>query len=144
MHFHRRRGVFPPLDISLNNNVIPQVTEVKFLGLLLDPKLLWNAHLRYLRKKCLKTLDLIKCLAHFRWGADRTTLLAIHHALVSLVRSQMDYGCQVYSSASETSLRMLDTIHHLGIRLSIGAFRTTPVESLYVESGEPSLSLRRD
>ena len=141
MHFHRRRGVFPPLNISLNNTVIPQVTEVKFLGLLLDPKLWWNAHLRYLRKKCLKTLDLIKCLAHFRWGADRTTLLTIYRALV---RSQMDYGCQVYSSASETSLRMLDTIHHLGISLSIGAFRTTPVESLYVESGEPSLSLRRD
>jgi hypothetical protein len=38
---------------------------------------------------------------------------------------------------------MLDTIHHQGLRLALGAFRTSPVESLYAEAGEPSLHLRR-
>lgn len=38
---------------------------------------------------------------------------------------------------------MLDPVHHLGIRLSTGAFRTSPVESLYVESNEWSLHLQR-
>jgi hypothetical protein len=38
---------------------------------------------------------------------------------------------------------MLDTIHHQGLRLALGAFRTRPVESLYAETGEPSLHLRR-
>jgi hypothetical protein len=40
-------------------------------------------------------------------------------------------------------LQMLDTIHHQGLRLALGAFRTSPVESLYAEAGEPSLHLRR-
>ena len=39
---------------------------------------------------------------------------------------------------------MLDTVHHKGLRLSLGAFRTSPVESLYVEAEEPSLYLRRE
>ena len=39
---------------------------------------------------------------------------------------------------------MLDTIHHQGLRLALGAFKTSPVESLYVEAGEPSLNLRRN
>ena len=39
---------------------------------------------------------------------------------------------------------MLDAVHHRGIRLSTGAFRSSPVESLYADSGEPSLSFRRD
>lgn len=39
---------------------------------------------------------------------------------------------------------MLDTVHHLAIRLCTGAFRTSPIQSLYAESGEPSLSFRRD
>ena len=38
----------------------------------------------------------------------------------------------------------MDTIHHRGIRLALGAFRTSPVESLYAESNEPSLYIRRE
>jgi hypothetical protein len=38
---------------------------------------------------------------------------------------------------------MLDTIHHQGLRLALGAFRTSPVENLYEKAGEPSLHLRR-
>jgi hypothetical protein len=38
---------------------------------------------------------------------------------------------------------MLDTIHHQGLRLALGAFRTSPVERLYAEAGEPLLHLRR-
>ena len=38
---------------------------------------------------------------------------------------------------------MLDSIHHQGLRLAFGAFRTSPIESLYVEAKEPSLSIRR-
>ena len=30
-----------------------------------------------------------------------------------------------------------------GLRLALGAFRTSPVNSLYVEANEPSLNLRR-
>ena len=44
----------------------------------------------------------------------------------------------------ETYLMMLDTVHHQGLRLALGAFRTSPAESLYVEAKEPSLYLRRE
>ena len=37
----------------------------------------------------------------------------------------------------------LDTIHHQGLRLALGTFRTSPVKSLYVEANEPWLNLRR-
>ena len=39
---------------------------------------------------------------------------------------------------------MLDTVHHQGLRLALGAFRTSPVSSLNVEPDEPSLWLRRE
>ncbi|KAI5743594.1 hypothetical protein M8J77_019999 [Diaphorina citri] len=55
-----------------------------------------------------------------------------------------DYGCIVYASAKESNLRKLNTVHHSGIRIAIGALRTSPIPSLYVESGIPSLKLRRD
>ena len=62
----------------------------------------------------------------------------------SLIRSKLDYGCFIYGSATKGKLRLLDTVHHSGIRLATGAFRTSRIESLYAESGEPCLSLRRD
>ncbi len=39
---------------------------------------------------------------------------------------------------------MLDTIHNQGIRICLGAFRTSLVESLYVAANEESLYRRRD
>ena len=44
----------------------------------------------------------------------------------------------------ESYLKSLDTIHHQGLRLALGVFRTSPVESLYAESNEPSLYIRRE
>ena len=39
---------------------------------------------------------------------------------------------------------MLDTVHNQGLRLTLGAFRTSPVSSLNVEADEPLLWLRRE
>ena len=39
---------------------------------------------------------------------------------------------------------MLDPIHNQGLRLALGAFRTSPVASLYVEADKPSLYSRRE
>jgi hypothetical protein len=72
--------------------------------------------------------------------SNSSTLLKLYR---SLIRSKLDYGSVVYGSARKTYLQMLDTIHHQGLRLVLGAFRTSPVESLYAEAGEPSLHLRR-
>ena len=39
---------------------------------------------------------------------------------------------------------MLDPIHNQGLRLALGAFRTSPVASLYVKADEPSFYSRRE
>ena len=55
----------------------------------------------------------------------------------------MDYGCLVYGSASKTALAKLDPVHNQCLHLSLGVFRSSPVESLYVEAHEPPLEIRR-
>ncbi|GBN41078.1 hypothetical protein AVEN_18667-1 [Araneus ventricosus] len=49
----------------------------------------------------------------------------------------------VYGSARVTVFRRLDTIHHSALRICSGAFRTSPVESLYVICNQLPLHLRR-
>ena len=63
---------------------------------------------------------------------------------LSLVRSKLDYGCIVYGSASKTALAKLDPVHNQGPPLSLGAFRSSPVESLFVEAHETPFEIRRE
>ena len=73
------------------------------------------------------------------WGADKKVLLRLYR---SLIRSKLDYGCVVYGSARKSYLSKLDTIHNQGLRLALGAFKTSPINSLYIEANEPSLNLK--
>ena len=88
----------------------------------------------------MKALNILKVIGNTEWGADRKVILRLY---ISLVRSKLDYGCIVYESARKSYLYMLDPIHNLGLRLYLGAFRTSPVESLYVDAHEPCLGARR-
>ena len=85
-------------------------------------------------------MNLLRLVAHTDWGADRKILLNLYR---TIVRSKLDYGCIVYGSARPSYLKTLVTIHHQGIRLALGAFRTSPADSLLVEANEPSLKDRR-
>ena len=129
------------LVLKLDNDHIQFVKEAKFLGLIWDTKLTFEPHIQYLKARCQKFLNILKVLPRTEWGADRNTLLKLHR---SLVRSKLDYGCIVYRSASKTALTKLDPVHNQGLRLSLGAFRSSPVESLYVEAHEPPLEIRKD
>ena len=79
-------------------------------------------------------------LSNTNWGADRNNLLRLYH---SFVRTKLDYGSIVYGSTCKSYIGMLDTVHNQGIRICLGAFRTSPMQSLYVEAHEPPLHIRR-
>ena len=130
-----------PLPVlQLGNTQIDYVDEHKFFGLIWDSKLNWQAHIKYLKCKCQSPLNLIKMLSYSNWGSDTKTLLKLYRALV---RSILDYGSIVYASAKKDDLKPLDVIHNQGIRLCLGAFRSSPIESLMAEANELPLNERR-
>ncbi|GBM12996.1 putative RNA-directed DNA polymerase from transposon X-element [Araneus ventricosus] len=139
-HFCRKRSIHADPILSIRNDVIPIVDEIRFLGLIFDRKLTFLPHILQLRKKCEKSLNILKVLSCTSWGADRTSLLRIYQAVVL---SRIDYGCMVYGSARSAALRRLDTVHHSALRICSGAFRTSPVESLYTICHQFPLHLRR-
>lgn len=140
VNFSRRRGALQEPSLNMYGSPIVVKNEHKFLGLVFDSKLTFVPHIKRLKLKCLKSLNILKVLSHASWGSDRLCLLRIYH---SVIRSQLDYGCIVYNSARASVLKMLDPIHHQGLRLAIGAFHTSPVLSLYAEANELSLEYRR-
>ena len=135
----RSRAQRPPI-VRIGNTLLPVEESTKFHGLWWDSHLLFKKHISVLKTQGKEALQLIRVVAHLKWGGNRDTLLMLYRAIVS---SKFDYGCIVYGTASNTNLRQLDSIHNSGLRLALGAFCTSPVSSLYTEANKAPLEERR-
>jgi len=140
IHFCHLRRLHPDPTLFIDKTPIKVVDQHKFLGVIFDSKLSFIPHITALKTKCSKSLNILKVVSKLKWGGDTTILLRLYRAIT---RSRLDYGSIVYGSARPSYLKSLNTIHHQGLRLSLGAFRTSPIESLYILANETSLTLRR-
>ena len=140
MHFCHKRKPHPEPKLTIGNSPIPVVKETKYLGLIFDNKLSFIPHIKYLKSKCQKDLNLLRVLSAQNWGADRESKVRLYRAFV---RSKIDYGCIVYGSARPSYLKSLEPIQNQALRIALNAFRTSPKSSLCVEANEPPLHIRR-
>lgn len=139
-HFTRKRGIIADPNIILKGSPIKVSTSVRFLGIIFDQKLSFLPHIKELKTSCLKVLNILKVISSSDWGANKSTML---HLYRSLIRSKLDYGSIIYGSARHSYLKALDPVVHQALRVALGAYRLSPVESLYAEANESSLTLRR-
>ena len=66
--------------------------ETKFLGVIFDRKLYFIPHLKYIKQKALKALNIKRIIGNTEWGADGKVMLRLYR---SLIRPKLDYGCIV-------------------------------------------------
>lgn len=136
----RRNSTDENICLKLADKNIKFVDKYKFLGVIFDKKLSFQHHIEHIKAKANSKLNIIKMLRCSQFGSDQKTLLKI---LNSIVLPTIDYASIIYSSASESCLKSLNSILNTGIRLSIGAFKTSPANSLQVISYSLPLHLRR-
>lgn len=137
----RKRKNHPDPKIKILNSLVELVNEMNILGLTFDRKLSWEPQIRQTKLKAKNRLNLLKAITSSKWGADEKTLLRLHEALVL---STLEYGSEIYGTATLTKLKLLNPIHNTGIRIATGAYRTTPTSSLYALSGLMELCKRRN
>ena len=140
VHFCRLRTEHGHPRLTLQDQILEYKSETKFLGMTIDSKLYWGAHINDISLKCKKVLNLLRSISSITWGADKETLLNIHR---TMILSRMDYGCVVYGSARKSRLKKLNSIHCMGLRIALGAYRTSPLKSLCCEAGIPPLEYRQ-
>ena len=80
MIFHpRQKKVNVNVPLTLENTVIKQVTETKFLGVLIDQHLSWKPHIDFVSKKISKSVGII---AKARFYLSSQTLMTLYYSLV--------------------------------------------------------------
>ena len=70
-----------PLALLLYGETVPQVTELKYLGVWVDSQLRWDHHIRECCRLCLDRLRVIRRLCATYWGV----------ALMGGVRPRLGY-----------------------------------------------------
>jgi hypothetical protein len=101
-------------EIKIGKNILKQVSETKFLGVVIDDKLNWEPHLKQLRKKlvsCTGSLNRIKDNVPDNLHKD------LYH---TLFESYLTYGITVWGGVSDTKLLPLFRAQKQCIRIMFG------------------------
>ena len=105
-----------------------------------DHKLNWNAHIKLIKDKCQKRINILRCVSKRKWGADRKTLKTLY---LSLIQSTINYASFLYGETTNENQTKLNRIQYEGIRIITGALRCTRTTMLEAEAHLMPLDLRR-
>ena len=75
VHFCQQRKIHNDPALYIYGSQIPVVAESKFLGVIFDGKLFFIPHIKYVKAKGLKALNILKVLSRPSWS----TLFLIFH-----------------------------------------------------------------
>ncbi|GFV93977.1 putative RNA-directed DNA polymerase from transposon X-element [Trichonephila clavipes] len=138
VHFCRKRNLLPDPSIHIGHIQIPVVSAVRFLGVIFDCKLTFLPHVLSLRKKWERSLNILKVLSNTFWGADSLVTPSVPST------NTFTFGLWLCSVRFCSYICIKTTGHNTSFcRICSGAFRTSPVTSLYVVCHQLPLELRR-
>ena len=143
----KRNGIDHP-KVLFNDIPVKKVEEHKHLGLILDTKLSYSAHIKAAISKTRKGIGLLKYLSKY---LPRHTLNELYKLYV---RPHLDYGDVIYHIPSKVCefsqniflpslMEKLESVQYSAALAVTGTWRGTSREKLYAELGWESLSSRR-
>ena len=136
----------PP--IFFNGIEVKKASEHKHLGLILDTKLSFSAHVTEKIKKAQKSLGILKFISSY------LPLKTLDQIYKLFIRSQFDYGDTIYHIPPTTNsfdssivlhplMESIERIQYNAARVITGTWKGTSTNKLYEELGWESLSDRR-
>ena len=111
--------------ININYHNIEQVTEMKYLGVILDNKLNWHSHIQYTCSKLAKAAGIIFKLQR---RLPRKILLLLYHGLFA---TYLQYGIVVWGTAKSTARTKLKTLQNKVIRHMTFSDRCTNIQHFF-------------
>ena len=143
IQFAKNGRIFDKKRISLNLFDLPikKDKQVKFLGMIIDQSMSWRPHIEKKKLEAQKCLQLFKVIAASSHVKSRSTLIALHQALVL---SRIEYGDIIYGSAAKSWLRKLDPIHTSCLRSISGAHCLSYETDILIDNNMESLAFRRE
>ena len=98
------------ISLNINNNVITEKTETKFLGVIVDNQLSWNAHIKHISNKISKSVAILRLLR------DTFPKHILKTLYLSLTYPYFNYCNLIWGTAHVTNLNPLIVLQKKCIR----------------------------
>ncbi|GFV90352.1 probable RNA-directed DNA polymerase from transposon BS [Trichonephila clavipes] len=127
-------------NIKIQNSQIKKVDLPTYLGVTLDPELRFSKHIEQTTNKALGKLNILRKLCGTSWGSRPQTLKS---TFCTVIRPVLEYATPIWTPASISVKRKLDSVQHRAAKIIIGAVSSTNNENAEQECGLPPLESRR-
>ncbi|KYN21193.1 hypothetical protein ALC57_06435 [Trachymyrmex cornetzi] len=119
------------MHIKIEESTIYPSASVRFLGVVLDSCLNWNAHVEHIVKKCEIPVRILCCIRGTWWGTDPSIMITLYK---SLIRSRIEYGGFLMSPCKLDLFHKVEKIQLKCLRLAMGYRNSIPVNIIYSET----------
>ena len=104
------------INVSIDNVPVKEVTEVRFLGVVLDPLLDWKAHIQHLAKKLKVSFATLKRITPY---IPRINYKIIYH---TFFESHLAYCTSVWGGAKKKLIEKVFTLQKRAVRYLFGDY----------------------
>ena len=124
--------------LTLNNVPLQWASEYKYLGVHIDDKLNFKAHVSHLENKALKRINCMKVLSSLS-GVNAYILRLFY---VQAIAPVLEYGSIATTFATKTQLNRLQRIQNIAMRLTLGAPKQTRIQTMSTELDMPEIRVK--
>ena len=129
--FTRSKRNFNNYQLHMNGNYIPYSKSVKYLGVTLDYRLHWKAHVNDKIDKARRLLFKLKSISSQEWGPSH---LLMKWAFTGIVRPMISYAAYVWAHEIHSTYiqEKLHTLNRLALSLCSQVPKSTPNQALEI------------
>ena len=124
--------------LTLNNVPLQWASEYKYLGVHIDDKLNFKAHISHLETKALKRINCMKVLSSLS-GVNAYILRLFY---VQAIASILEYGSIATTLATKTQIDRIQRIQNIAMRLILGAPKYTRIQTMSNELYMPEFRVK--
>jgi ribonuclease HI len=128
-------------DIKIGEELLREDKQPTYLGVTFDDKLTWKEHINKATTKARRKLAILRKLSGTTWGANGNILRKVYQ---QGIRPHLEYGSAAWCPASNTTLQELNKVQNQGLRIILGAMKSTPIVEMEKMGRMQTLSERRD
>jgi len=117
--------------LTLHGKELKMLDEVKYLGVILDPKLNWNQHLQKIIRKAQTTFVVVRSICGKKWGLRFNM---VHWLYTRVIRPSIFHDALVwcYKVMQKTTKIQLGRIQRMACLAITGAIKSTPTVAMEV------------
>ena len=114
-------NIIKHLNLTISGQYIGRISEVKYLGLILNEFLSWSTYYTLLKKKLNRAICLLSKVRHF---TSQHLLKTLYYFLFN---SHLIYGCQEWGQYQGTEFKKKETLQKKAIRIITFSPNNAPV-----------------